>query len=294
MSGRHNENEMHEFIDECFLQVLAQLVNKERPMSHRMAAMYLLYSLYVKQPFDESHRHRFEFKIRITLDQLLEIRVFINECKVNNYLDVVYIWYKLLAIKAIHFVYYRYEGIGPSNTRSVHYWMFRNIISSTDGLINDLQKSVEPRIKDLQSCHDLYLDYKTKQFDQNTEDEEMRNKNPNIIGHDLFKDSVINLGKLINDFRYNNRDFRGRGRPSVWAALRTDGSNETQIENNVTFEERKEIVKKKALNSKKHVEISARTEDVLWTEDVKEKFKREKERILNKQKSQKKRNKKNE
>jgi phage/plasmid primase-like uncharacterized protein len=102
------------------------------------------------------------------------------------------------------------------------------------------------------------------------------------------------LGKLINDFRYNNRDFRGRGRPSVWAALRTDGSNETQIENNVTFEERKEIVKKKALNSKKHVEISARTEDVLWTEDVKEKFKREKERILNKQKSQKKRNKKNE
>jgi hypothetical protein len=164
MSGRHNENEMHEFIDECFLQVLAQLVNKERPMSHRMAAMYLLYSLYVKQPFDESHRHRFEFKIRITLNQLLEIRVFINECKVNNYLDVVYIWYKLLAIKAIHFVYYRYEGIGPSNTRSVHYWMFRNIISSTDGLINDLQKSVEPRIKESQSYVDIYLEHKANNW----------------------------------------------------------------------------------------------------------------------------------
>ncbi len=105
---------MHEFGDESYLQVLAQLVNKEKPISHRITAMYLLYSLYVKQPLGESHRHRLEFKISVTLDQLLEMRVFINESKAN-YLDIAYISYK-----AIDFVYYRNESIGPSNTRSVN------------------------------------------------------------------------------------------------------------------------------------------------------------------------------
>ncbi len=119
MSGRHNENETHEFSNESFLQVLAQLVNEEKPMFDRTAAVYLSRSLNVKQSLDESHRHRLEFKINVTLGQLLEMRLLINECKANNYLDVAYVW-----CKAIHFVYYRNESIGASNTLSANYSIF--------------------------------------------------------------------------------------------------------------------------------------------------------------------------
>lgn len=278
-SGRQNENSMHEFIDECYLQVLSHVVNKEKDVFHRMGALFALYCLYVKQPLDESYGQRLDFKIRITLDQLIAIRELVNECKANRYIDVCYVWYKLVSI-GVHFVHYRYEGIGPSNTRSCHYWMFENTNSSTDKAVNDLQQSIDTRLKDCQDLHVLYVDYKDKVFQPN------RDLKPNIITHDLFSDSTNNLLKLVMDFRFNNRDFRGRGRPSVWTALRTDANNHNNGINcinginaqNVGSEEKKIIVKKKAIKSKVNVDQD-QSSDILWTQDLKDKFKKEKQRM---------------
>ena len=175
---------MHEFIDECYLEALSQLVNKDKRVSHRICSLYLLYALYVKQPLDQSLKSRFDVKIRITLDQLTTIRQFIDYCKQNRLIDVCFIWYKLV-ISGIDFVYYRYSSLGPSNTRSVNYYMFQNSNSSTDKLITDLKKSVESHLKSIETNHEIYVEFKEKVFDGNQKGSDSK---PNIISQELHKD----------------------------------------------------------------------------------------------------------
>ncbi|XP_054166087.1 uncharacterized protein LOC128963600 [Oppia nitens] len=258
--GRHNDNEMHEFIDEIYLEVLSQLVNKDKLMSHRICSVYLLYALYVKQPFTQSLKIRFDIKVRITLDQLKIIREFIDKCKHKGYLDVCYIWYKLLSI-GVNFVYYRYQSIGPSNTRSVHYYLFNNSHSLTDKTLNDFKESLIPRIETLETTHEMFIDYKEKVF--NGKDFGVEEK-PNVINHELWKDSINNFTKLTNDFKYN-RDIRGRGRPSIWMPYRK--VNDKEIEDNNNNIDYKVSVHKKAIKSKVKLETDT-SSHILWTDDI--------------------------
>jgi hypothetical protein len=270
--GRHNDNEMHEFIDECYLEVLSQLVNKEKSISHRISSIYLLYALYVKQPLDQSLKTRFDVKIRITLDQLIIIREFIALCKRNKHLDVCYVWFKLVSI-GVDLVYYRYSSVGPSNTRSVNYYMFDNINSSTNKLISEVKKTLENHIKTIETNHEIYVEYKDKVFDGNDISYESK---PNIISQELCKDSANNLNKLVADFRYNNRQFRGRGRPSIWTPYRSEDADQS---NDMIDDNRKRNARKKAIKTKVKTENEL-IPHILWSEDIIDSLKRAKARKL--------------
>ncbi|CAG2100451.1 unnamed protein product [Medioppia subpectinata] len=265
--GRHNDNEMHEFIDEIFLEVLSQLVNRERPLCQRIGSLYLLYALYVKQPLDQTLKTRFDIKVRITLDQLKIIREFVAKCKANRILDVVYVWYKLLTT-GVHFVFFRYQCSGPSNTRSNNHH-FQGFKSSTDKAINDLKKSLESRFKPIEENHNLFVEYKEKAF--NGSEHPIEDK-PNIINHDLWKDSMANLDKLVHDFKISGRDTKTRGRPSIWAAVRQEGEDSA---NNVDQNDLKASVKRKAIKARDKAEND---NSILWTEDIIGSLKRGKER----------------
>lgn len=265
--GRHNDNEMHEFIDECFLEVLSQLVNKDKSLSHRICSLYLLYALYVKEPLDQSMKTRFDVKVRITLDQLKIVREFIEHCKVNQFLDACFVWYKLVAI-GLHFVYYRYSSLGPSNTRSVNYYMFQNGSSTTDKLIVDLKKSLEPRLQTLSTYHESYIEFKDKMFDGENSSHE---KKPNIISTETHRDSSYQLNKLVTDFKYMKGKLRGRGRPAVWAPYTADG--EEEIESPENMSKIRAEVQKKAIKSKVKSEKETWS-NILWNNDIIDSIKR--------------------
>ena len=261
---------MHEFIDESYLQVLSHLVNKENSLSHRICSIYLLYALYVKQPLDQSLKTRFDVKIRITLDQLIAIRELIGFCQRNEHLDVCYIWYKLVSI-GVDLVYYRYSSVGPSNTRSVNYYMFHNMNSSTNKLISEVNKSVENHLKTIETNHQIYCEYKDKVFDGNVISYYDK---PNIISQELCKDSTNNLNKLVADFKYNNRQFRGRGRPSIWTPYRSEDADQS---NDMIDDDRKRNARKKAIKTKVKTENES-LPHILWNQELIDSLKKAKAR----------------
>ena len=97
---RHNENDLREFVDEIYLLVLP-FVGSEYPLERRVFALYLLYSLFVKQPKSISQ------KLRINFSYLQQIRELIQICKQLEQLDVVFVWYKLWSLGAIDVVLVR-------------------------------------------------------------------------------------------------------------------------------------------------------------------------------------------
>ena len=94
---RQNENDLREFVDEIYLEVLP-FVGSEHAFPRRVFALYLLYSLFVKQP-------NIRQKIRINFQYLEEIRELIQKCKETEQLDVCFVWYKLLSLGAIDLVH---------------------------------------------------------------------------------------------------------------------------------------------------------------------------------------------
>jgi len=93
--ARTNDNELREFIDEIYLEVLPNC-SRDKPFERRVASLYLLYSLFVKQPQNKAIQ-----KIRINYYYLSEMRELVDKSKQLDQLDVCYIWYKLLSLKAI-------------------------------------------------------------------------------------------------------------------------------------------------------------------------------------------------
>ncbi len=63
---RQNERDLREFVDEIFLEVLPHICS-EYPLERRVCALYLLYSLFVKQP-------KISHKIRLNFQYLEQIR----------------------------------------------------------------------------------------------------------------------------------------------------------------------------------------------------------------------------
>ena len=101
-SGRESFREMFQFTEELFLRVkkyaLSTLGGKTNHALVRYAALYLLYSLYFKQPC------RPRVKIRLVkeeLEDLLETTVMARQ---ENHWDVLYAWSKLFTSHAFHYV----------------------------------------------------------------------------------------------------------------------------------------------------------------------------------------------
>jgi len=101
-SGRESFREMFEFTEEIFFRIkkyaLSHLGGKSNHPLVRYAAIYLLYSLYYKQPC------RPRVKIRLLKDEFTDILGTIESTKQDAHWDVIYAWTKLFTGHAFHFV----------------------------------------------------------------------------------------------------------------------------------------------------------------------------------------------
>ena len=101
-SGRESFREMFEFTEELFVRVkkyaFSMLGGKTNHALVRYAAIYLLYSLYFKQPC------RPRVKIRLLKDELNDLLMTTNMAKQEHHWDVLYAWSKLFTSHAFHYV----------------------------------------------------------------------------------------------------------------------------------------------------------------------------------------------
>ena len=125
---RLNENDLREFVDEIYLEVLP-FVASEYPLARRVCALYMLFSLYAKQPIICQ-------KIRINFQYLAQIRELIQRCKQLEQLEIPFLWYKLLSLGAIDLVHVS-RLMGPYFIRNMRSTNER--LTETDALIDDFK-----------------------------------------------------------------------------------------------------------------------------------------------------------
>ena len=162
-SGRFNENDLHEFIDECFIICLSQM-NQDKPLERRIAGLYLLYSMYVKQPLNEQRTQQLDIKIRMTQDDLFNARQLYSDCHNAGLKNVCFFWFKLLSIGAIHFVFANRQNYGPSyimNSRLTDQKMVNRIMVSYQ-----TEKDKMAKIQDIHSTYILIKETIKKSDDQ--------------------------------------------------------------------------------------------------------------------------------
>jgi len=100
-SGRESFREMFEFSEELFVRVKRFALSKQHGKPNhqlvRCAALYMLYSLYFKQPC------RPRAKIRLVASELSELVSLVEGAKREAHWDVLYAWCKLLTDHAFHY-----------------------------------------------------------------------------------------------------------------------------------------------------------------------------------------------
>ncbi|KAL5007299.1 hypothetical protein ScPMuIL_016105 [Solemya velum] len=96
-SGRQDDREVREFMEEC-IQIAKQFFLPPSSFQTRVGALYLLYGLYMTQPC------LVRVKIRVTVQEWMNILMFQSEAAQQNHLDVDYIFHYLRFQKAFHFV----------------------------------------------------------------------------------------------------------------------------------------------------------------------------------------------
>jgi len=101
-SGRESFREMFEFTEDLFVRVkkysLSTLLGKTNHPLVRYAAIYLLYSLYFKQPC------RPRVKIRLLKEELRDLLMTTEMARQEHHWDVLYAWSKLFTSHAFHYV----------------------------------------------------------------------------------------------------------------------------------------------------------------------------------------------
>ena len=101
-SGRESFREMFEFTEELFLRVkkyaLSTLGGKPNHALVRYAALYMLYSLYFKQPC------RPRVKIRLVKEELQDLLDTTMIARQESHWDVLYAWSKLFTSHTFHYV----------------------------------------------------------------------------------------------------------------------------------------------------------------------------------------------
>ena len=101
-SGRESFREMFEFTEELFMRVkkytLSTLGGKTNHPLVRYAALYLMYSLYFKQPC------RPRVKIRLLKEELEDLLETTSMARHEHHWDVMFAWSKLFTTHAFHYV----------------------------------------------------------------------------------------------------------------------------------------------------------------------------------------------
>ncbi|CAG2169696.1 unnamed protein product [Oppiella nova] len=185
---RVNENELREFVDEIYLEVLPN-VAEDHPLDRRVCALYLLYSLFQKQP-KLSDKVRDRQKIRINFSYLEQIRDLIERCKRLEQLDVCYVWYKLLSLGAVHLVHVS-RLMGPLYIRNSR--VTNETQTKTDFLIDQFQTSLNQPFEELSHIHEKYRAMKEALYDESPQTKQLDQIQDNMF--ELSKAKMDNLAK---------------------------------------------------------------------------------------------------
>ncbi|XP_054157945.1 uncharacterized protein LOC128956276 [Oppia nitens] len=238
-SLRQNVNELREFIDEIFVEVLPNVSDDHR-LERRVCALYLLYSLYCKQPKmsdNSSLTSTSKQKIRINFSYLEQIRCLIQTCKELEQMDVCYVWYKMLAIGAVHFVHVS-RLMGPLYIRNSR--VTSETQTKTDFLIDQFKTSLYPPFDELSHIHEKYRTMK----------EELTDDTPDLQQLDQIQDNIFELSKakmdnLVKEF-INASTKTSSGLNVSTRMDAEDDSEDSDESNNVSIGEKRRRLRQKA------------------------------------------------
>ena len=192
-AGRTDENELHEFIEEMYSWCLTQL-KPNLPFERRVGGLYLLYSLFVKQPrIDNSDG----FTIRITYSNWEYIRQLLAQAKLRQHWDVCYVWYKLNSYGGVHFVHH-YRPIGPAYIKNVKITP-QEKTTPTNQLINQLTRSINPKLNELTEVHEQYRGMKEILSEEPSGSEQQPGTSEPILQAEnvsLVQDNIFELFKV--------------------------------------------------------------------------------------------------
>ncbi|CAG2114923.1 unnamed protein product [Medioppia subpectinata] len=193
---RQNDNEMREFVDEMYLEVLPNVAEDHR-LERRVCALYLLYSLYSKQPKLDGQMAAPQ-KIRINFAYLQQMRDLIETCKQLDQLDVCYVWYKLVSMGAIHFVHVS-RLMGPLFIRNSR--VTNETQTKTDFLIDQFQTSLMAPLDELSHIHEKYRAMKEAIVDESPQLEPQFKLVDHINDNEfeLTKAKMYNLAKEFSN-----------------------------------------------------------------------------------------------
>ena len=100
-NGRESYRDLYEFTEELFHAVKSFVGpsqnNRENNTMVRYAGLYMLYSLYFKQPC------RPRVRLRLTKEEMTEMLTLVEQARSDCHWDVVYAWSKLFTSHAFHF-----------------------------------------------------------------------------------------------------------------------------------------------------------------------------------------------
>ena len=203
-SGRFNENDLHEFIDECFIICLSQM-NQDKPLERRIAGLYLLYSMYVKQPLNEQRTQQLDIKIRMTQDDLFNARQLYSDCHNAGLKNICFFWFKLLSIGAIHFVFANRQNYGPSYI--VNSRLISNRQTQVKQLVKQLDSEVKQKIEKIKNIHIVNDEMKEAMKEADSEIHI-----PRITNNSYLDESILETIKLQQKYSevIINRQFKKR------------------------------------------------------------------------------------
>jgi len=96
-AGRTSFKEMFE-LTEDLIELAKQETFSHNKTPLRVAALYLIYSLYFKQPF------RPKTRIKLSLSEYKEMVSFVNECRLKKHWEVPFVFFKLVLDDAFQYV----------------------------------------------------------------------------------------------------------------------------------------------------------------------------------------------
>lgn len=187
---------MHEFIDECYSLILTQ-VTSDKPLNRRIAALYLLYGMYMKQPLDEQLKNKLDVKIRLNFNHLAALRELFNQCNAQKIYQPCYIWYRLLAFKAYHFVFHEKQNFGPHYSR--HNTADQSSSNAIGVWMDELQTEVAEKVDGFHELADYYHLMREEVVEQT--EAELGVKTPaRPFHHDLIESIRNKMARLLNNY----------------------------------------------------------------------------------------------
>ena len=138
-----SSKELKAFLEDAY-ELCLEDIRPEKDVDRKVFALYMMYSLFMKQPCDT------KTSIRLSIQGWQDVKDLLFFAQENQHLDIIYIWKRLRDEKAVDFVYsVRY--FGPT-TKKYSKESSREVSDAAD----KLKAALDDQLADLASFHSHY------------------------------------------------------------------------------------------------------------------------------------------